>query len=375
MRLIDLSVSAGRKRQSAQTGFIHNLDAIPLFENVCFAFALFRQKTGESVTQGKELIERILGFQGDGGNFPCFVHEFPACKDPHLGLKIAPILVHILEDFEAVLDRNYKEMIQKALKKMIKPPNNPRFDIRYQALCGKRPDPIERMTARDWFEWIVSDQLFEKGAVYPIPFNQVLQAFTGAHLVQNKKAPETVPLEYILGDSKRLQQDHINQLYAACLYPFSSSIVEETPYTWTGDSRFLWKGSTVHSLVAPKAVRSKEGFVFDLQGSVEVGRDDLFEACLFCDLSEETSLLINGEKGTVFSLGDTVTIATPALKINLRFDAEGEFCGHISRGNRPGQIALHGENQYEAYDWQIGLRTLKRVGPCKVLCTISLSFE
>ncbi len=377
MRLIDLSVNAGRKRQSLRTGFVHHLDTIPLFENFCFVLALFRQKTGESVTQGKELIKRLLGFQTESGNFPCFFHEFPKCKDPHLGLKIAPILCHILEDFDAVLDGSYKEMLACAIKKMIKPPENPRFEHRYKALCGKRPNLKELKIARDWFEWIVSDQLFEKGAAYPIPFNQTLQAFTGYHLAQEKGEPETVPVEYVLGKAKRLQQDHINQLYAACLYPFSSSIEEDTPFTWTEDSRLLWKGSSLHSLIAPKAIKSKDGFVFDLQGNVEVGRDDLFEACIYADISKETSLFINGQKGTVFHLGDTVTISTPALNIDLRFELEGrgEFCGHISRGNRSGQIALHGENQHEAYDWQIGLRTLKREGPCRVFCFIKLVLE
>ena len=384
MRAIDLAVSAGKKRQSPRTGFVHYhlsdptaTDTIAVYENFCFALALFRQKTAESVLEGKEIIERLLAFQAPDGNFPVYLHDFPKCWDFHLGLKIAPAVIHVLREFGSVLNSSYKDMLDAALKKMIKAPKSASWEHRYKACLGeKRPSS----PPQDWFEWIVSDQLFEKGGVYPIPYNRELRAFLGAPPPQQGGEPEPLPIEYMLaekdGFDKRLLRDHPHQIYSALLYPFTSSLETTQPFSWLKNDppRLLWKGETLHSLVIPKSIQSGECFVFELPDGVDVGRDDLFEALVYCDVSSETSLYINDKKGMVFYLGDTVSIRTPSLNINLRFEilkGEGEFCGNISRANRPGQIACYGANLYEAYDWQIGLRTLRRKGAC----TINLNFE
>jgi hypothetical protein len=376
MRLIDLAVNAGKKRQSPRTGFVHYFpkdehasDTIPVFENFCFALALFRQKTTESVLEGKEIVERLLGFQTPDGNFPIYLHDFPKCWDFHMGLKIAPILIHVLKEFGSVLNAAYKEMLELALKKMIKPPKSPAWESRYKACLGERPSgPID-----NWFEWIVSDQLFEKGGSYPIPYNRELKVFLGETPAQERGEPEPLPIEYILaekgGFDKRLLRDHPHQIYSGLLYPLSSSIEIADSSCWASDSRFLWKGEQVHSLVIPGSTKKGDHFVFELPEGVEIGRDDVFEAILYSDVSPETELFINGQKGMVFYLGDTVSIQTPLLKIDLRFEilkGEGEFCGQISRANRPGQIGCHGAHLYDAYDWQIGLRTLRRSGACTI---------
>lgn len=384
MRAIDLAVSAGKKRQSPRTGFVHYFlqdesvsDTIPVFENFCFALALFREKTAESVHEGKAIIERLLAFQAPDGNFPVYLHDFPKCWDFHLGLKIAPVLIHVLREFGSVLNTAYKEMLESALKKMIQPPKNPAWESRYRACLGERPSEL----SQDWFEWIVSDQLFEKGCSYPIPYHRELKVFLGAVSPQQKGEIEPLPIEYILaekeGFDKRLLQDHPHQIYGGLLYPFSSSVETSGPFCWQDAfSRLLWKGETVHSLLLPGSVKKGECFVFTLASGVEIGRDDLFEVVSYCDVSPETGLFINGQKGMVFYLGDRVSIRTPLLQVDLRFEileGEGEFCGQISRSNRPGQIACKGAHAYEAYDWQIGLRTLRRKGPCSIGCYVSLA--
>jgi hypothetical protein len=78
----------------------------------------------------------------------------------------------------------------------------------------------------------------------------------------------------------------------------------------------------------------------------------------------------------VFYLGDTVAIRTPTLQIDLCFelsDGKGDFCGQILRGNRPSQIAAKGALLYEAFDWQIALRTLRRSSDCRVRLSVQLS--
>ncbi len=390
MRFIDLAVNAGKKRQSPRTGFVHYfpkdesaLDVIPVFENFCFALALFRQKSGDAIREGKDLVERLLGFQTENGNFPVYLHDYPKCWDFHLGLKVAPVLVHILADFSSVLNAEYKAMLEKALTKMVQPPKSPLWDHRYKALRGEKVTPPELSSPQNWFDWIVSDQLMDKeNKVYPIPYNRELSVFLGRFLVQEQGEPAPLPIEYVLAEkdgfsSKRLVRDHINQLYSALLYSFASSSETNAPFYWQDNlSRLLWKGSSLHSLILPHAVKTGECFVFELPDGVEVTRDDLFEIEIFTDISPETSLYINDEKSMVFYLGDRVSIRTPLLSIDLRFEilkGEGEFCGGISRSNRPGQVSCVGPNQYEAYDWTIALRTLRRNGPCTVGCFIQIS--
>src|SRR3990167_7288503 len=96
LRPIDLAVTAGRKRQSPRTGFVHMhpdeaaSDTIPIYENFCFVLALFRQKTAESVSEAKQLLERLLCFQTSNGNFPLYIHDYPRCWDLLLPLKLGP---------------------------------------------------------------------------------------------------------------------------------------------------------------------------------------------------------------------------------------------------------------------------------------------
>ncbi len=355
MRAIDLAVLAGRKRQSPRTGFVHYYpglvgpcDTIPVFENFCFAFALFRLKTTDSVTEGKEIIERLLAFQTEDGNFPVYLHDFPKAWDFRLGSKIAPIMQHILCDFGTVLNHAFKEKLLFSLNKIPKQP----------------------LSNQDWFEKILSQ---EKGKEYPIPFNRQLQLFLGDH-VQERGEPQPIPIEYVLAEkdglSGRLVLDHIHQLYSALLYPFTSSLEVDAPYSWHNNSLF-WKGETIHSLYGLNVGET----YFSLPEGVEIGRDDLFEILTYCDISPETKLTINGQIGMVFSLGDTIEIHTPAIQITLCFEqlsGTGDFCGHISRGNRPNQIANVGEHQFVAYDWQIGIRTLRRQGPCTIRCKVTI---
>lgn len=360
MRLIDLSIAAGRKRQSPRTGLVHyfpgmegHADTIPLYENFCMAFALFRLKTQEGVTEGKQLIERLLAFQAEDGNFPVYLHDYPKCWDYQLAAKIAPTLKNLLYDFGTVLNSSYKEKLVAAINKI-----------------------HQKLKEETLFDQIIS----ERGSCYPISYNRRLQTYLGKSEPQEKGEPQPLPIEYVLaekdGFQSRLQKDHIHQLYAALLPSFSSSLEVDEMYTLQPEfSRLLWAGQTVHSLVFPNGIHLGDAFVFTLPAVVDIGRDDLFEVLAFCDISPETSLYINGEKSMVFHLGDTVEIRTPALKVALRFElisGSGDFCGHISYANRPGQIACHGSHQFDAYDYQIGVRTLRRQGPCTIHCKIEI---
>jgi hypothetical protein len=335
MRAIDLAVRAGRKRQSPRTGFVHYYpgfdgftDTIPVYENFCFALALFRLKTAEGVNEGKEIIDRLLAFRVDG-NFPIYLHEYPKTWDFKLDQKIAPILRQILRDFSTVLNSSFKEKLSAGLEQ-------------------------------------IQDQESGTG---PLLYNKQLQLVLSDHRVHEKGEPQPLPIEYLLGEKEglkgRLIQDHIHQLYSITQSSLSITEIDQ-PYSWQ-KNRLYWKGETLHSLYGLNEGET----LFHLPEGIEIGKDDIFEILTYCDISPETHLSINGQKGMVFCLGDMLRIHTPVLTIALQFElieGIGDFCGHISRANRPDQIANQGVNQYEAYDWQIGLRTLRRNGACKIRC-------
>ncbi len=356
IRCLDLALTAGRKRQSPRTHLIHDEETIPLYENFCFALALFRQKTTESVTEGKELIERLLAFQTAEGHFPIYLHDFPRCFDFQHSLRIAPILIYLLRLFGGVLGE-LKPKIESTLRSILaKRPEKPAWQNRVRACLGEPLLPVDTapFSPAEWTDWLITAQLAGQ-THFSIPYDTELQLFQFD--VQEKGEPRPNPIEWLLAEphfSPRLLRDHPHQILCAPLFPISF-----TPQTPPDSSfRLFWKGKTLHSLVAPS-------LVFNLPEAVEISRNDLFEAALFCDISSETELFVEGRKATAFRLGDRVTIQTPTRTIHLVFElteGSGDFCGHIFRANRPSQIC----KGYEAYDWQIGLRTLRRSGPAQI---------
>jgi hypothetical protein len=363
IRAIDLAYSACLKRKSPRTGFVHLFegdrtvtDTIPTYENFLFALACLRQKTAEAFLEGKELIQRLLAFQTADGNFPIYLHDFPKCWDRKLPQKIAPIFLQALRHFGPLLGADLKDKIERALRLM--PP--------------LAPPPSNPQSGEEWFDWIVQAQL-NGASLQNIPYHRGLQIFTGNHGVQEGAEPKPLPIEWILaegdGFSERLLRDHPEQIRAALLFPVELPSESESPILYRDSLRTLWKGKTLHSLFLPG------GQEIDLPNPASLGRDDLIECAAYCDLSSETQIDVEGTAATVFSLGDTLRIATPHLTIYLRFDlveGEGSFLGHLSHGNRPTQIACKGQNQFAAYDWQIALRTLRREGPCKLKIDLKL---
>ncbi len=176
-------------------------------------------------------------------------------------------------------------------------------------------------------------------------------------------------------------RDHPEQIYTALLFPFSSSLESLDPIARipqeNGGLRLIWEGEPLQSLLIPSGFVEKNRVIFDLPFEVaESGRDDLFEVSLFTSISSETSVLIEGKKGLVFQMGEILTVCTPKVQIQLQFaviQGKGEFLGHISYGNRPGQLACRGECLFDAYDWRIALRTLRRQGPVQIALEVKTS--
>lgn len=344
--MIDLVAAAGRKRQSPRTKFVHFEDTIPIYENFCFALALFRLKTAESVQEGKELVERLLAFQGTDGNFPVFLHDFPKCWDFKLGSKISYILQYLLRLFGPVLGAQLKEKIEGALQKIaVVEVNEPTQAIIRAQLDGQTE--------------------------FSLPYNESLQMLMGSLThPQEKSEPQPWPVEWVLAEGNypaRLLKDHSVMLHAAPLFPIqlTNGMKEAVSFRTDGSNvQLLWKG---HSLAAFKAARIEgKTIYFDFSE----------EAALYCNISPEAEIYVEGEKASVFRLGETVQIRTGDFKVDLRFDlveGSGDFCGHIHRANRPTQVSCKGDLLYEAFDWKIFLRNLRHTE--KGCYAVTVGFE
>jgi hypothetical protein len=114
-------------------------------------------------------------------------------------------------------------------------------------------------------------------------------------------------------------------------------------------------------------------FIVKLPSKAHVTSQDTLEIGFFFNLVADQEILINGVRATTFQVGDQIDLLSEAL--NLRFEilleeGEGKFFGHILRANRPSQ---KGKNiKYEAYDWQIALRTICRSEECSLKVRVIL---
>lgn len=121
------ALAAGRFYQSPQTGFVHfyhgeaeqRAQTIPVMENTLFVLSLLRSRLVEQVQEGKGLLKRLLAFQktqgSEGyGNFPVYLHEYPNCQDPALGIQLLAPFYWILKQFGHVLGSELKQQLEQA---------------------------------------------------------------------------------------------------------------------------------------------------------------------------------------------------------------------------------------------------------------------
>lgn len=423
----DLTVQFGRACQSPRTGFIHLFcdqpggDTIPIYENFCFALALIRQKTAEGVSEGKDLLERLFAFQASSatlweGNFPVYLHDYPRCWNSLQPLRIAPLLQMLLLQFAHVLDPEFKEKAAAVIKGLISSIEKHRerkglssfWERRYQALLGHSIPFEEPKSAEGWAQELITAQLLGEGdlnvsrLIHPA---LGIYAGPGIEEMQERFEPKPTLLEWWVNPN-RSRLPHPLQVELAAL----PERVEKVSSLWSGETggwqvrqmpesalsfsdaasgqkeklllRWNWAGSSmIHSLsifgaLGKQKIEEIERGVrifFDLPNEFDVSQNDLLEAAAYCNLSQETRLFIANEKASIFYLGDPIEIRTPKFSLQLQFDlldGTGDFCGQISRSNRPLQTACRGEDLYSAFDWMISLRTLRRSSEARLCLSI-----
>ncbi|MCB1110587.1 MAG: hypothetical protein KDK64_06355 [Chlamydiia bacterium] len=345
--LTDLALQAGRRYQSPHTGLIHypTLDRIPLYQNFCFCLALFRSLVGEQVQEGKERLNHLLAFQKEG-LFPTYLHEYPQvspfarCSFP---LKL------IEKHFGAILGDELREKL-KGVAPVPAPPQKilTSRDAAHAALHLEDLTPLTPY-------WDPELQIYQG------PLNDERQR--GGEL-------DLTLFDLMMGNAPRLLKPHPVHLEAALIFtPKPEKFLTKTfpPPLSQGKGyhlfRKVWQeGESLHSLVCQeqKICLEDDILIYPEEVPDEKQRTEL---SFYVNVHPSNTVQVNGEKGTVFRLGDTLQIGEKWTLLFEKVAGEGDFLGQISRGNRPAQLET---DITQAHDWKISIRTLRRSSDVKL---------
>jgi len=476
--LLEQAIRYGRSKQSPHTGYIHycyqtleedEKSCIPLMENLLFALALFHTRTMENIVEGKELINKLLFFQcleGEfsAGNFPVYLHEYPACKDRLLAVHLLPPFYWILKLYASVLGNELKKRLESAvlaaLEHCLKAYRERKIPISFAMKIGAAAQGIGKLLQKEEIEhegesimatlsashslesWsspaAIGDALIALQILYSdissSPWSFLWDylaktwcsetcAYIGPPLkeFQYGKEPQPTLYDLFLGvfSGTFSQRAFLPQAFIlqgvlirapgvplpVLTRPYShnskinggkwhveqheryayTTFETENPVSMASDKglhdfRLIWgSAKQLHTFVCQGGNRSHTAvtngadcveFTFTL-GDVPLveDREKSREAIFYFDSTEDQKIMVKGKKSTTFLLGEKIEVITDALKIQIHFElveGSGDFFGHIMRGNRPSQVALRGENRYNAYDWQLFVRTLRRSEKCVI---------
>lgn len=414
------SLEFGKKLQSPLTGYVHycfedptSRETVPLFENFTFALALLRARRTETVLEAKELLQRLLSLQTKEGGFPVYLHEYPLIRKPLGNVSFLFPLLYIYEGYHHVLGKEMQERLESALKNLhsylLSLSDMPKllafqihvFEARH--LKGERPTfPDNLISSKDYADLLIAANLL--GEKLSIPWHEGTNHFAGPplHELFDRYAPRLTLLDYLIKPGP--VKDHPLLLHASLLFPVELSFAlpenKEGFSVVTKENFFL----TVLKQYAPGELHSK-GFhlmrlvfgdhvlafqetafhwtstlfedrvemVADYPAWVKKDKHGDMEYALYINHKPAVDILVHGKKATVFYLGDPLTITNGKESFTLILSLEkgdARLCGHISRGNRPAQISKEIDTEYEAFDWEIGLRTLDRPDDISIKATL-----
>ena len=326
---VELALRAGRLRQSPKTGFIHEGDTIPLLDNYAFALSLLRSRQVDFVLEAKALLEKLLPF-----GLSTHLHEFPKESDSYLGRRLYPYLFWTLREFSSVLGEELRSSLQNRLSTLPKPtlPDNPQ-------------------TPQQWAEYLIVCQLDNLDPTAALrQWDPNFFAFVGPQS-QEKCEPAVTLYDLFMPQlSRRALEDHPVHIRASIIRPWENlsfpSDHKTSPYLW-GSQKYT------HSLSVPENLTLPEK---DVENEIELA--------FYLDAHSDHQITVEKQKATTFHLGEKLQVAH--FEMCFEMEGEGSFFGHISRGNRPGQLSA---TKFDAYDWKIALRTVWRKGGVQIKLT------
>lgn len=418
---VDLTLAAGRKRLSSQTGWIHlcyesegtRHDTIPLYENFCFVLALFRSRLSEDILLGRQMCEKLLAFEVEG-YFPVYIHEYPLVRDRGLALDILPIFVYIQREFFQVLGEFLEDKITALIQRIMQKADKEEaisYGRRIKLLAAQGKFKLEhnrRVTSSTQLvDELIALQVqneYKESDLQAITrfWHAGLMMYAGPYSkeLQEGATPSPTLLDFFMGKlfgnfSKRCLADHLIHLRTSLVYPFEGIRpgrgLDTSVWLFDQENKTLhlfWSDEEeLHSFVIQGVTHWQD--LGNSQFSIECLLPELephpgeekIEVSCYLNYHPEHLITIEGAKANTFRLDQEVQITSPALKIAMRFSMIEErelpqsiFFGHVLRGNRPRQIGTRGEKRFIAYDWQFALRTVARkANPCTLRLCINLN--
>lgn len=406
--LTKISLETARHYQSKETGFVHysfaneqSRETIPIFENICFALALFRTHIAEQVLEGKALLTKLLHFQSASGAFPDYLHEYPAIHRPFHNLQILFPLYQIHCHYRKILGDELKEKLIQALERLsryidtlplrgLQIYQKKAFDHIFYA-AERPPFPDEGLyTEKDFGKAILAAELLNDEVHVPWKLR-----FIGAPFKQWVKEFESklTHLDLLLRpniDSKDPILIHASLFYPTQIIPIEPAKVHSKDYTWLVKCSDTFHLLAIESFKPPEQPLSAGFHIFKLffgehnlvcqetkfaiiskitENSLIMDfnypedrpkeKNKLTELSFFLNHQPKIDLLIQGMKATTFSLNDPIMFDRFTLSFSL-FEGDGDLFGHLYRGNRPSQTSTKVKTDHDAFDWKISLRTISR---------------
>ena len=379
---IALALEAGKRYLSPQTGLIHycyeeqhSTDTIPLFENLSYCLTLFRTLIKDQIEEGKRRLKYLLSFRKEDGFFPIYLHQYPTSIRSYHAMY--PLFL---------IDKYFHKIIGKSL----------RLEIRNNLTL---PAFSEKITNSQEAGIMALHLTCEGCSLHPLfpfwDFEKDIYCGPLGDEYQRKEEIDTTLFDLFMGDSPRILRPHPIHLHASLVIPIENSKKRVTvrsglPKSWGKGYhiyRKTWKEQGhIHTLVCQDHHLVEEDGVFTYPVAIP-DEQQWMELNMYTDRFEGKKILINGERATVFKLEDNVSIITPVKTVHLIFHlvaGQGDFMGHVSFGNRPSQLDNHRNRSLRkekdkrkeggiekrtratlldycvAYDWRIGIRTVRR---------------
>lgn len=371
------------------------------------------------------------------GNFPIFLHEYPVCHDWYRGFSLFVPFYWMLKEFQSVLGQELKNKIEATYLSLLQYGENilkekpAPFVISLKFAAGARAfgklfnqlewiekgDHLLHQLASENEEYwrcpsTTGEMLTSLRIAYESlietpwqPFwthiatswNSNLCTFPDKPHKQLRYEPKATLADLYLGSltqtlSQRAQESTPLHLEGALIYPFKEELnntnSSSAPFSLSQDKLQLMWGcpERLHTFcydqtLVEKTTQTVDGnninLYFDLKQEIPPeSKEESREICFFLDLSPLHQIFIEETTATTFALGDKVTVKSRNLDFSLKFhleEGQGRFIGHVMKGNRPNQTGLKGKNRYQAYDWQIFLRTITRQPTCRIRAELSLS--
>ncbi|MBM3207647.1 MAG: hypothetical protein FJZ57_03460 [Chlamydiae bacterium] len=405
-KIVDRLLEVAKKRTSPQTGYVHlfydnpdsvHQDTIPVLENMYYALGLFHTRMSDSILEARSIIDKILSFEV-GGNFPIYLHDYPHCKDRSTSIYMLPVIHYLVKDYRSVLgDSLYgklQELSDRILihaKKMHETKRLPFSSfVRWQGFTHQL-EKMEPKSVVEWGEYLLAihmsnpswqeEEVKRAFSYYNIECRLFLD--TESPIMQDGFAPRATFFDLLVAlqtgnYSKAILSNEKLIFLSALAHPFPDIDVESVldkrqqvslwqkhtkqPFMlfWTEDDNL--RSLAIECKGEIYSIKEEEGSIeFAVNYPLDLPEEETnAEFAIYVDGAIKTSLIVDQNRASTFSLHDVIELHTPSKILKISFhpqDEGGMFFGHLSRCNRPYQVK---KDVFQAYDWKLGVRTISR---------------